>query len=243
VWPYRVRRAFDGPFVRFLTSPRSITRSCSYVVPSTSIDPKANDPNRIVFQCREGCNEPAGSLVHAAMVTEELATAVATEHERSADVPISFEDLFHTERTRLFRALCVLTGNQAEAEDLAQDAFVRVWSTWDRVGAMNDPTGYLYRTAMNGARSRYRRSVLALKRQLRPREDRDELSMADDRVELARSLARLTHKQRAAIVLLDLLELSSEEAATVLGISPGTVRTQASRGRAELRRQAGENDG
>ena len=177
------------------------------------------------------------------MVTEELATVVATEHEGSADKQISFEDLFRSERTRLFRALCVLTGNRAEAEDLAQDAFVRVWSTWDRVGAMDDPTGYLYRTAMNGARSRYRRSVLAVKRQLRPRAHRDELSMADDRVELARGLARLTSKQRAAIVLLDLLGLSSEEAGAVLGISSGTVRTQASRGRAELRRQAGDDDG
>jgi RNA polymerase sigma-70 factor (ECF subfamily) len=189
------------------------------------------------------CNEPLGSFVHAAMVTKELATVVATERKGSADLPISFEELFHSERTRLFRALCVLTGNRAEAEDLAQDAFVRVWSTWDRVGAMDDPTGYLYRTAMNGARSRYRRSVLALKRQLRPSERRDELSMADDRVELARGLARLTYKQRAAIVLLDLLGLSSEEAGGVLGMAPGTVRTQASRGRAELRRRAGDEDG
>jgi RNA polymerase sigma-70 factor (ECF subfamily) len=177
------------------------------------------------------------------MVSEGLATVVATEHEGATSAPISFEELFHREGTRLFRALCVLIGDRAEAEDLAQDAFVRVWSTWDRVGAMEDPTGYLYRTAMNGARSRYRRSILALKRQLRPSEHRDELSMADDRVELARGLARLTSKQRAAIVLLDILGLSSEEAGAVLGIPSGTVRTQASRGRAEIRRQAGDEDG
>jgi RNA polymerase sigma-70 factor (ECF subfamily) len=108
---------------------------------------------------------------------------------------------------------------------------------------MDDPSGYLYRTALNGARSRYRRSFLAVKRQLRPSEHPDEVSMADDRVELARSLARLTYQQRAAIVLLDLVGLSSEEAGAVLGIAPGTVRTQASRGRAELRRQAGDDDG
>jgi RNA polymerase sigma factor (sigma-70 family) len=153
------------------------------------------------------------------MVMKELATVVATEHEGATGEPISFEELFHRERTRLFRGLCVLTGNRAEAEDLAQDAFIRVWSTWDRVGAMDDPTGYLYRTAMNGARSRYRRSVLAVKRQLRPREQRDELSVADDRLQIARNLARLTHKQRAAIVLLDLIGLPSEEAGAVLGMS------------------------
>jgi RNA polymerase sigma factor (sigma-70 family) len=159
------------------------------------------------------------------MVMKELATVVATEREGATGEPVSFEELFHEERTRLFRALCVLTGNRAEAEDLAQDAFVRVWSTWDRVRAMDDPTGYLYRTAMNGARSRYRRSVLAVKRQLRPRDPRDELATADERVEMARSLRRLTHKQRSAIVLLDLLELSSEEAGAVLGMTPGAVRT------------------
>jgi DNA-directed RNA polymerase specialized sigma24 family protein len=44
-------------------------------------------------------------------------------------------------------------------------------------------------------------------------------------------------------VLLDLLELSSEEAGAALGMNPGAVRTQASRGRAELRQQAGDDDG
>ena len=176
------------------------------------------------------------------MVIEELAKAVV-ERPEPAETPRSFEELFHAEKTRLYGALCVLIGDPAEAEDLAQDAFVRVWSAWDRVGAMDDPTGYLYRTAMNGARSRYRRSVLALKRQLRPRDHRDELSMVEERAVLIRCLGRLTHKQRAAIVLLDLLGLSSEEAGTALGMQPGAVRTQASRGRAELRRQAGEDDG
>lgn len=177
------------------------------------------------------------------MVIEELASAVSKERASSSAEPATFEELFQVERTRLFGALCVLTGDRAEAEDLAQDAFVRIWSAWDRVGAMDDPTGYLYRTAMNGARSRYRRSALALRRQLRPRDHRDELSMVEERDVLIRGLGRLTHKQRAAIVLLDLLRFSSEEAGTVLGMQPGAVRTQASRGRAELRRQAGEDDG
>jgi len=176
------------------------------------------------------------------MVIEDLAQEVGDRRESSAKAA-TFEELFHAERTRLFGALCLLTGDRAEAEDLAQDAFVRVWSAWDRVGAMHDPAGYLYRTAMNGARSRYRRSMLALKRQFRPREHRDELSVVEERDVLIRTLGRLTHKQRAAIVLLDLLELSSEEAGAALGMNPGAVRTQASRGRAELRRQAGDDDG
>jgi RNA polymerase sigma factor (sigma-70 family) len=172
------------------------------------------------------------------MVIEEL-TTVADERTR----PSSFEELFLTERVRLYRALCVLTGDRSEAEDLAQDAFVRVLAAWDRVGTVDDPVGYLYRTALNGARSRYRRSLLAVQRQLRPREDRDELDLAEDRAEIVRSLENLTHKQRASVVLLDLLDMTSDEAATALGMSAGAVRTQASRGRAAMRRQKGADDG
>ena len=155
------------------------------------------------------------------MVIEELAPAVNDQSGRSSVEPRTFEELFEAERTRLFSALCVLTGDRTEAEDLAQDAFVRVWSAWDRVGAMDDPTGYLYRTAMNGARSRYRRSVLALRRQFRSRDHRDELSLVEERETLLQVLDRLTHKQRAAIVLLDLLGFTSEEAGAALGVQPG----------------------
>jgi RNA polymerase sigma-70 factor, ECF subfamily len=154
----------------------------------------------------------------------------------------AFEELFDAERTRLFGALCLLTGNRQEAEDLMQDAFVRVYERWDRVGSLDDPTGYLYRTAMNGFRSRYRRSVLALRRQLPPRERRDEIAAAERHADIVTSLAQLTNKQRAAVVLIDFLELSSEEAGALMTMSPGAVRTQASRARAELRRTAGEDD-
>jgi RNA polymerase sigma-70 factor (ECF subfamily) len=172
------------------------------------------------------------------MVIEEL-TTVADERTR----PSSFEELFLVERVRLYRALCVLTGDRSESEDLAQDAFVRVLAAWDRVGTVDDPVGYLYRTALNGARSRYRRSVLAVRRQLHPREPRDELDLAEDRAEIVRSLGSLTYKQRAAVVLLDLLDMTSDEAAAALGMSAGAVRTQASRGRAEMRRRKGAHDG
>ena len=111
------------------------------------------------------------------------------------------------------------------------------------MGTLDDPVGYLYRTALNGARSRYRRSVLAVRRQLRPREGRDELDLVEERAEIVRSLANLTYKQRASVILLDLLDMTSGEAAAALGMSAGAVRTQASRGRAEIRRRKGADDG
>ena len=62
-----------------------------------------------------------------------------------------------------------MTGNRAEAEELMQDAFLSVWERWDRVSGMDDPIGYLYRTAMNLFRKRYRRAMLAVRLDRRAR--------------------------------------------------------------------------
>src|SRR5262245_28745263 len=78
--------------------------------------------------------------------------------------PPSFEDFFAHQRDRLVRALWLLVRNQQEAEEIAQDAFVRLWERWERVASHPDPEGYLYRTALNLARSRRRRLVVALRR-------------------------------------------------------------------------------
>src|SRR4029450_2834886 len=73
--------------------------------------------------------------------------------------PASFEAFFEAEHERLLRALYLVTGNAQEAEELMRDAFVAVWERWDRVSGMDEPTGYLFRTAMNRFRSRLRRGA------------------------------------------------------------------------------------
>jgi DNA-directed RNA polymerase specialized sigma24 family protein len=78
--------------------------------------------------------------------------------------PLAFESFFEAERAWLLRALVVLTGNPEEAEELLQDTFIAVWERWDRVASMADPTGYLYRTAMNRHRSALRRATRAARR-------------------------------------------------------------------------------
>jgi DNA-directed RNA polymerase specialized sigma24 family protein len=57
--------------------------------------------------------------------------------------PAQFEDLFEAEQHRLYGALCLITHDPHEAEEIGQEAFVRVLERWDRVGGMIDPTGYL----------------------------------------------------------------------------------------------------
>jgi RNA polymerase sigma factor (sigma-70 family) len=151
-----------------------------------------------------------------------------------------FEDLVRAESARLFRALYLITGNRHESEEIMQDAFLALWERWDRVGAMDDPTGYLFRTAMNAFRRRTRRAALAVKRAVAVGPPEDPFSEVDTRRDVVEALASLDRKQRAAVVLTGLLGYSSEEAGQLLGMSAGSVRVLASRARSHLRTAIGE---
>jgi len=150
--------------------------------------------------------------------------------------PLVFDDFFREHHPGLFAALCLATGSRAEADEISQDAFVRVLERWPQVAEMDDPKAYVYRTAMNLFRRRCRRAELARRFLIpaRGRED-DAFSVIDDRDALVRAMRGLTARQRAAIVLTAILDLSSEEAGRMLGISDSTVRVLAGRARAELR--------
>ena len=155
----------------------------------------------------------------------------------------SFEAFFDAEARTLFRRLCAITGNAPEAEEIMQDAFLALWERWDRVGAFDDPTGYLYRTAMNAFRKRRRRASLALRRTLALAPDPTPFAEIDEQQDVVAALRELTPRQRAALVLTDVMDYSSDEAGRVLGVSAGTVRGLASRARENLRRQVGETHG
>jgi RNA polymerase sigma-70 factor (ECF subfamily) len=162
--------------------------------------------------------------------------------EATAIVRPSFEEFYEVESRALFRRLWLISGNRSEAEEIMQDAFLRLLERWDRVCDLDDPTGYLYRTAMNVFRKRYRRSLLAIKRTLAPAAARDEFAEADARDVVRRALATLTPRQRAALVLTELEGMSSRDAGEALGIEPSTVRALATQGRAAFRALMEEDD-
>jgi RNA polymerase sigma-70 factor (ECF subfamily) len=84
--------------------------------------------------------------------TGRLGLAGTDVHE-TAFPPVSFEDFFDQERDSLYRARWLVTRNRFEAEELTQEAFVRVLERWDRISTMQDPHAYLFRTAMNAFRT------------------------------------------------------------------------------------------
>jgi len=149
--------------------------------------------------------------------------------------PLAFEAFFDNERARLLRALYLLAGNKEEAEEVLQEAFIAVWERWDRVGAMEDPVGYLYRTALNRHRSRLRRAGRAARRTVGQAHGEDGFAEAEDRLEIGRALARLSPRRREAIVLTELLGYRSADAGRLMGVADATVRRLAQDARNELR--------
>jgi RNA polymerase sigma-70 factor (ECF subfamily) len=147
----------------------------------------------------------------------------------------AFRTFFETEHRGLLKALYFVTGDQAEAADVMQDAFLKLWERWDRIDSIDDPRAYLFRIALNGSRMRARAARRASRRAVPLGIVHDPYDDVDLREDVRRMLLSLTPRQRAALVLLDLYGYGSEDAARIMGIRPSTVRALATQGRAVLR--------
>ena len=153
----------------------------------------------------------------------------------------SFEDFFHDCYEPLLRALYLVTGDAHEAEELAQEACFRVYERCERLRGTANPAGYAYRAALNLRRSRLRRLAVAARRTWRGDEP-DAFRSVDDRDAIRRALADIPSRQREALVLLDWVGLSDQEAAEILGVRPEAARMRASRARQKLRDQMGRGE-
>jgi RNA polymerase sigma-70 factor (ECF subfamily) len=153
-----------------------------------------------------------------------------------------FAEFFSREYSRLARACLLLTGNTAEAEDLTQDALARVYVRWGDVGSMDSPEGYLFRTALNLNRKRLRRLAVRARHLRDPIARRDELDVAEERLDVLRAVAALPRAQREAVVLVEWLDLDVDEVAELLGIAQASVRGRLHRARRTLRERFGGSD-
>ena len=153
-----------------------------------------------------------------------------------------FEEFFEAEHARLAQALYLLTGSAAEADELTQEAMVRVYERWDRVREMASPQGYLFRTALNLHRSRLRRLATRARQVFDVTPSADPAAVVESRDLIARALAGLPIGQRGAVVLVEWLGMDPQEAAMALGVKTGSVRARLSRARAALRQMLEDED-
>ena len=131
----------------------------------------------------------------------------------------------------MVRVAWLIVGSPVVAEDLVQDAFVRVGRRYDRVRA---PEAYLRVAVVNACRNELRRAKSL------PLSTVPELAAADpSTVELFDVLASLELRQRTAIVLRYIDGRSDDEIAAILGVRQATVRSLVFRGLAELRKVIG----
>jgi RNA polymerase sigma-70 factor (sigma-E family) len=127
-----------------------------------------------------------------------------------------------------------------DAEDVAQEAFARLLSKHGSLRDADAAIGYVRATVCNLTRNRRRH--LRVARLRTPAAPPDEASseqeaiFREDHQEVLDALATLPARRREAIVLRYWLELSEAEIAAAMGVSPGTVKSQVSRGLATLGR-------
>ena len=161
---------------------------------------------------------------------------------REAEAPPDFTAFFAEEHRGLFKALYFVTGNRQDAEEIMQDAFLTMWERWGDVTSIADPTGYLFRVALNGSRMRWRRAETAKRKFSLVGRDPDPFTDAEVRVDVQAMLRGLSPRQRAALLLTELMGYPSEEAARIMGIRASTVRALATQGRQQLRATQGVPD-
>jgi RNA polymerase sigma-70 factor (sigma-E family) len=139
------------------------------------------------------------------------------------------------------RLAYLLTANRTLAEDLAQEAFVRLYGRFQDLRNPDAFPAYLRRTVVNLANSHFRRRKV--ERAFLEREGG--LATApgadpDDRRRVREALQTLPYRQRAAVVLRYYEDLPEAQTAEVLRCRPGTVKSLLSRGLEALRRELGE---
>jgi RNA polymerase sigma factor (sigma-70 family) len=134
-----------------------------------------------------------------------------------------FDDLYERQFGRLVSALQLAGAGQGDAEDIAQEAFVRVLARWRSIA---DPAAYLFRTAFR-LHGRHRRRT-SRGRSMEEASLREGLSTVEDMVLRRRAvdeaLARLTRRQRECAVLYFFIGFSTDEVADLLRVRPATVR-------------------
>jgi RNA polymerase sigma-70 factor (sigma-E family) len=159
--------------------------------------------------------------------------------------------LFRRCHADLVRMAVFVVGDRPTAEDVVQDVYSRLHTRHRYQPGELEPLAYVRAAVLNGCRSQLRRRAVAqrftrsaqtLFRQATQESAEQEVLRIHERDQILAALATLPVRMREVLVLRYYAGLSEAEIATVLGISPGTVKSRAARGLATLARKLGESE-
>jgi RNA polymerase sigma factor (sigma-70 family) len=149
----------------------------------------------------------------------------------------------HQQALRAF--LRRLTGNHAEADDIAQETFVFAWGAMARFDTSRSFRAWLFGIGWRKFREGRRSWARLLRRESRAAEMAQTMTSSDPglRLDLAAAINGLTPEQRAAVLLCLACEFSHAEAAEILALPLGTLKSHVARGREKLAAALGDDDG
>ena len=143
-----------------------------------------------------------------------------------------FEAFYTGHLSRVVRACALVLLDRGEAEDVAAEAFARLWSHWGQIHGEDHAGGYVFKTAMRLCSKRRRRAAREVVGTV---PERGRATDPDERVSVTDALRDLPLRQRQSVVLRDWAGFETSEVAKILGTKESTVRVHLARGRAALR--------
>jgi RNA polymerase sigma-70 factor, ECF subfamily len=152
---------------------------------------------------------------------------------------LQFEEFFQKAYPEIVRLMFLVSSSKEDAEDIAQEAMVRLLTRWTRVRGMENPMGYLYKVALNLNRRRLRRLAKDLPgRPFRADSNASNVEgVATTVVEVQQVLRSLPAHHREVLILSDWLMLDTASVARLQGVSKGTARVRLHRARETFKRR------
>jgi RNA polymerase sigma-70 factor, ECF subfamily len=176
-----------------------------------------------------------------------------TDHELlqrhvDGDGGAAFGELFRRHRDRMYAVALRTTANRELAADAVQEAFISAFRRADAYRGEAAVTTWLHRIVVNACIDRIRRERVSVRRagdlgELDLPDPHDHHASVEARLDVRAALERLPEGQRLALVLVDMHGLPVAEAAAVLGVAEGTVKSRCFRGREALAEMLGPRAG